>query len=167
MLDRARPTSSWDDRVMAPVTFEVVRQFDVAPRILWDDMIDWPSHGRWIPATKVESGGGDPSEVGYTFTAWTGIRPVALEDRMRVTKCEWDEATRTGVCAVDKLGPILGGTAGFSIRPDGDGSVLEWREDVTVRYLPKFLSPIADRAGAAGFRFGLRSLARVLSTSST
>lgn len=155
---------SRDDRAMAPVRFEVVRRFDVTSRVLWDSLIDWPSHGSWIPATTIESGGGDPSEVGYTFTAWTGIRPVALEDRMRVTQCEWDEATLTGVCAVDKLGPILGGTAGFTVRPDGERAVLEWREDVTVRYLPRFLSRIADRVGAAGFRFGLRSLARELST---
>ena len=155
-----------DDRAVAPVSFEVVRQFEVAPRVLWDDLIDWPSHGSWIPATTIESGGGDPSEVGYTFTAWTGKRPVALEDRMRVTQCDWDEETRTGVCAVDKLGPILGGSAGFTVRPDGSGSVLEWREDVTVKYLPKFLSPIADRAGAAGFKFGLRSLEKELSSPS-
>lgn len=147
---------------MARVNFEVVRSFEVEPKVLWDELVDWPHHGAWIPATTIESGPGEPTDVGYTFTAWSGFRPLALEDRMRVTECDWDDDARTGVCAVDKLGPILGGSAGFTVRPDGAGSMIEWRENVSVRFVPQFLAPVAALAGAAGFRLGLRSLARVL-----
>jgi hypothetical protein len=147
---------------MARVTFDLSRSFDVAPRELWDELVDWPAHGAWIPATTIEGDDGDPTAVGYRFTAWTGIRPVALEDRMEVARCDWDDATGVGECAVDKLGPVLGGTAGFTVRPHGAGSMIEWREDVTVPYVPDLLAPVAAFFGRLGFTMSLRSLARVL-----
>jgi hypothetical protein len=149
---------------MTRVTFDVVRRFEEPPRQVWDELVDWPGHGAWIPATTVEADEGDPTEVGYTFTAWSGFRPLALEDRMRVTQCDWDDDARSGVCSVDKLGPLLGGIAGFTVRPDGAGTVLEWHEDVTVRHLPAFLSSLAGLAGRFGFTMALRSLARVLAS---
>jgi hypothetical protein len=147
---------------MARVHFELSRSFDVSARVLWDELVDWPAHGAWIPATTIEGESGDPTAVGYTFTAWTGFRPVALEDRMRVTGCDWDDTAQTGVCDVEKLGPLLRGTAGFTVRTEGSRSTLEWREDVTVPYLPGFLSPVGALAGRIGFSLALRSLAKVL-----
>jgi hypothetical protein len=147
---------------MASVQFELSRRFEVPARQLWDELIDWPAHGAWIPVTTIEGASGDPSAVGYTFTAWTGLRPVALEDRMRVTRCDWDEAAQTGTCDVEKLGPVLSGTAGFTIRSESGGSVLDWREDVTVPYLPGFLSGVAALFGRAGFTVALRRLAKVM-----
>jgi hypothetical protein len=144
---------------MATVRFELSRHFDVPSRVLWDELVDWPAHGAWIPATSIEGEPGDPAAVGYTFTAWTGIRPVALEDRMRVTRCDWDDAAETGSCDVEKLGPVLGGTAGFTVSARPNGSVLAWREDVTVPYLPAFLSGIAAVVGRLGFSLALRRLA--------
>lgn len=147
---------------MARVRFELSRRFEIPVRELWDELVDWPGHGAWIPATTIEGDAGDPTEVGYGFTAWTGFRPLALEDRMRVTRCDWDETAATGACDVEKLGPILRGTAGFSVRADGTASVLEWYEDVTVPYLPGFLAPVAALGGRLGFTLALRKLARVL-----
>ncbi len=147
---------------MAHVRFELSRRFDVPARQLWDELVDWPAHGAWIPATTIEGGSGDPGAVGYTFTGWTGFRPVALEDRMRVTRCDWDDTAQTGACDVEKLGPVLGGTAGFTVRADSGGSVLDWREDVTVPYLPGFLSGLAAVVGRLGFTLALRRLAKVM-----
>lgn len=150
---------------MADVFFEVSRRFEQAPRAVWDELIDWAGHAAWIPATTVDLGDGDPTEVGYTFTAWSGFRPVALEDRMRVAQCDWDDASRRGECWVDKLGPILGGRAGFTVRPDGDGAVLDWTEDVNVKRLPRVLAPVAALAGRIGFTLAFRSLAKHLARS--
>ncbi|HYN33653.1 MAG TPA: SRPBCC family protein [Ilumatobacteraceae bacterium] len=150
---------------MARVHFELTRRFDAPVCKVWDELVDWPGHGAWIPATKIEAEPGDPTAVGYTFTAWSGFRPLALEDRMRVTRCDWDETAGTGVCDVDKLGPVLGGSAGFTVRTDGAGTILIWREDVTVRYLPGFLAPVAALAGRVGFRMALRGLDKVLARS--
>lgn len=154
---------SWQHGRMTRVTFDVTRRLAAPVRQVWDELVDWPAHGAWIPATRVDSDDdGDPTAVGYTFTGWTGYGPLMLEDRMRVTRCDWDEATSTGVCDVDKLGPVLGGGAGFTVRPDGAGSIVEWREDVTVPYLPAFLAPVGAVVGKLGFGLALRSLAKVL-----
>lgn len=150
---------------MGRVYFELERRFDAPVRRVWDELVDWPGHGAWIPATTIEGEPGDPTAVGYTFTGWTGIRPVALEDRMRVTRCDWDDENQQGACDVDKLGPILGGSAGFTVRPDGAGTLLTWREDVTVPYLPGFLAPLAAFAGRIGFSLALRGLDKVLARS--
>ena len=147
---------------MALVHFELSRHFDVAVRDLWDELVDWPAHGAWIPATTIEGEPGDSTAVGYTFTAWTGVRPVALQDRMRVTRCDWNEVELTGACDVEKLGPLLTGTAGFTVRGDDSGTILHWYEDVAVPYLPGFLSPVAAFGGRMGFTLALRSLAKVM-----
>lgn len=142
--------------------FDIVRRIEAPVRGVWDVLVDWPGHADWIPATTVDAGEGDPAAVGYTFTAWTGFRPLALEDRMRVTRCDFDDATMVGVCEVDKIGPVLGGSAGFTVRPEGDGTRLEWREDVTVPYLPRFLAPVAGWVGAIGFKLAFRKLGAVV-----
>jgi hypothetical protein len=151
---------------MGRVQFEVVRVIDAPVRAVWDALIDWPSHGAWIPATTIETAGGDPAAVGYTFTGWTGAWPLALEDRMRVTRCDWDDAATTGICEVEKLGPVLGGGAGFSVSPSPSGTVLIWREDVTVPYLPRVLAPVVALGGRIGFGLALRSFASYLRSGS-
>lgn len=145
---------------MAAVRFEVRRSFDADPRQVWDELIDWKGHEAWIPATRVTVPDGDPTAVGAEFTAYSGYGPLTLEDRMRVTRCTWDDATRTGDCEVEKLGPVLSGRAAFTVAPEGAGSVVVWVEDVNVRRVPQFVAPVVARAGAVGFSVAMRRLAR-------
>jgi Polyketide cyclase / dehydrase and lipid transport len=146
---------------MAHVRFEVHHHFSASPRQVWDELIDWSGHGAWIPATRVVVDPGDPTAVGATFTAWTGFGRLALEDRMRVSACEWDADLNHGSCQVDKLGPVLHGTAGFTIVAGSTGGAeLAWIEDVTIRRIPQLVAPLLARIGAAGFRQGMRRLAR-------
>lgn len=70
---------------MAHVRFEVRYHFPVPPLEVWDRLVEWAGHGDWIPATRVVVQPGHPTVVGATFTAWTGIGRLALEDRMRVS----------------------------------------------------------------------------------
>ena len=148
---------------MARITFDVPYRFDASSRAVWDELVDWAGHADWIPATRVEVGPGDPTAVGTEFTAWTGVGRLALEDRMRVVHCEWDDDSSSGRCEVEKLGPILRGRAGFTVTPTADGAAaLDWFEDVTVRYVPQFLAPLAGKLGAAGFKQGMRRLAKLL-----
>lgn len=152
--------------VVATIRFDVRTEFDASPRALWDELIDWKGHEAWIPATRVvidSSAPGDHSAVGDTFTAFTGYRSIALEDRMRVERCEWDAASRSGRCTVEKLGPVLRGRAGFTVEPRAAGSVMVWTEDVTVARIPQFLAPVIARLSALGFKLGMRKLAAVLS----
>ncbi|MEM7276303.1 MAG: SRPBCC family protein [Actinomycetota bacterium] len=147
---------------MAAVQFTVTHHFDAPPSIVWDEMLDWEGHGRWIPATRVEVDPGDPRSVGATFTGYTGYGPATLVDRMEITELSWDAEAGIGRCVVDKLGPVLLGTAGFTLEPDGDGTRLEWFEDVTISWLPRLIAPIVDRMSALGFSFGMRRLAKVI-----
>lgn len=147
---------------MAHVAFEVVHRFNAPSQVVWDALIDWPGHAEWIPMTRVAVDPGDPAAVGATFTAWSGPGPLALEDRMRVTQLDWDPGARSGTCEVEKLGPVLKGTAGFSVVPSGSGTELRWVENVTVPVVPQFLAPVVSKLGSAGFSFGMRRLATLL-----
>ncbi|MFP5488405.1 MAG: SRPBCC family protein [Acidimicrobiia bacterium] len=146
----------------APVQFEVRTSFAAPPRRVWDELIDWKGHEAWIPATRVEAPDGDATAVGAEFTAFTGYGPLTLEDRMRVARCTWDETTSQGDCEVEKLGPLLQGRAGFTVKPEGAGCVVVWREDVTVPYVPGFAAAAVAKVGAAGFKVGMRKLAKIV-----
>lgn len=148
---------------MASVRFEVRHEFASAPKAVWDALVDWSGHATWVPATRVEVGPGDPTEVGTTFTAFTGYGPLTLEDRMEVVRCDWSEAGSRGDCEVVKVGPTLDGRAGFTVAPsDGGGAVVDWLEDITVPYVPQFIAPVAGRVGAALFGVAMRRLAEQL-----
>ena len=146
----------------APVRFEVRTSFDAPPKRVWDEMIDWKGHEAWIPATRVDVPDGDSTAVGAEFTAFTGYGPLTLEDRMRVSRCDWDDATSSGDCEVEKLGPVLRGRAGFTVAPDDDGCVVVWLEDVTVPYVPGFAAPIVAKLSALGFKQGMRKLGKLV-----
>ena len=147
---------------MALIDFTVSHQFAAPSRAVWDEMIDWPNHAKWIPATRMEVDSSDYQVEGATFTGYTGFGKLALVDRMRISAIEWDEATTLGSCEVEKLGPVLQGRAGFDVTPHGDGSSVEWFEQVTVPYLPKLLAPIVSKLSALGFAFGMRRLAKIV-----
>lgn len=152
---------------MASVRFDVVVDFGASSKVVWDELVDWKAHEAWIPLTRVQVDGEDPTVVGCTFTAWTGIGILALEDRMRVVECDWAGESESGSCRVDKLGPVLWGHAGFTVVPTVGGSRVEWTEDVTMKYLPSVLAPVARLIGAAGFKLGMRRLNQLLSKGHT
>lgn len=147
------------------VRFEVRTSFDAPPRRVWDEMIDWKRHEAWIPATRMEVPPGDSTAVDTEFTAYTGYGPLTLEDRMRVTRCSWDDDASRGDCEVEKLGPVLRGRAGFTVKPEGGGCVVVWVEDVTVPYAPGFTAPVIAKLSATGFRLGMRKLAKLVERS--
>ncbi|MEL6892545.1 MAG: SRPBCC family protein [Actinomycetota bacterium] len=150
----------------ASVEFTVVHHFDHPSRVVWDELVDWKGHEAWIPMTTVELGTEPQDQVGATFVAFTGVWKLGLPDRMRVTQLDWDDATSSGTCEVEKLGPVLRGRAGFTVGPDPEGAPgttrVEWIEDVTVKATPGFAAPLAAKVGAAGFKQGMKRLARLL-----
>ena len=145
---------------MTSVSFTVEYDFEAPPRIVWDRLVDWARHGDWIPATRMDVGPGDPTDVGAEFTAYTGIGPLVLEDRMRVVRCAWSVEDESGECEVEKLGPKLWGTASFTVAAAEGGSRVVWEEDVTVSRLPGLLAPVAGAVGAIGFRIAMWRLSR-------
>lgn len=147
---------------MALIDFTVSHQFAAPSRAVWDEMIDWPSHAEWIPATRMEVDSGDCQVEGATFTGYTGYGKLALVDRMRISGIEWDETKSQGTCEVEKLGPVLRGRAGFVVSQSGDGSRVDWFEQVIVPYLPRLLAPIVNKLSELGFSLGMRRLARIV-----
>ncbi len=148
---------------MVSIDFTVQHDFDADPEQVWAEMIDWEAHDQWIPATYVEIDSGDPQAVGGEFTGYTGYGPLKLIDRMRVHTIDWDDATSSGYCEVEKIGPVMSGTAGFTISPMGNGTRIEWFEKVTVPKIPGLLGPLISKVGALGFSFAMKRFASTLS----
>lgn len=130
-----------------------------APRdVVWSHLTDWSTHGEWIPLTHVDVNPSDPD----LFTAFSGIGPLVLEDRMRVRDSHVGDDQST--CTIDKIGPHLVGVAKMTLTPIGqDRTLVDWSEDVHVPYLPAFAAPAAARVASALFRAALMRLSKKIS----
>ena len=147
---------------MGKVKFTVTHAFSEPPSRIWAAMTDWEGHGEWIPATVVHVDPGDSVTVGATFSGRTGYGPLTLVDDMVISVVRWNPESGEGYCEVDKLGPVLGGRAGFTLTPTATGSQVVWFEDVTVSFLPGVLSPVVSRAAGLGFSLAMKALAKLL-----
>jgi hypothetical protein len=136
------------------VAFSLEKELKLSSAEAWRRLIDWEGHGKWIPMTKVDV---DPNDR-TRFVAWTGIRPLVLEDRMHQLTENWDGTQ--GDSRVAKLGPVLVGEAEFSVKPGSapQTAIVAWREDVRVPYLPKFLSPLVGWAAKQAFAFSIKKM---------
>jgi hypothetical protein len=138
------------------VVFQVCRTLPIPTDEAWRRLVDWAGHATWIPMTRVDVDPADPNR----FVAWSGIGPVMLEDRMEAVEQHFDGAS--GRCRVLKLGPVLVGEAEFAVFPGltPGSSVVQWREDVTVRRLPRFLTSVASVLGGRLFAGSLARMVR-------
>ena len=136
------------------VSFSLEKQINLSSAEAWKRLVDWEGHGKWIPLTKVDV---DPTDR-TRFVAWTGIRPLVLEDRMHQLTENWDGSQ--GDSRVAKLGPVLVGEAEFSVKPGGapNTAIVTWREDVRVPFLPKVLAPIVGWASKQAFAFSIKKM---------
>ena len=115
------------------------------------DLCNWKDHERWVPFTRVTMH--SPQE----FTAHTGIGPLALPDRMRVLERD-DEAMRV---SVEKLGPLLTGTASFKVQMfTVESCVVTWTENIRVPFVPGILTKPLSAVAHVLFRYALRRLPR-------
>lgn len=141
-------------RPVTRVVFDANAILDMPIDRAWQELTNWGGHGRWIPLTKVDVDAHDPNR----FVAWSGFKPLALEDRMRATNLQFDG--QRGTCHVEKLGPVLVGFADVTMTAEGNCSRVVWHEDVTVPYLPSMLAGIVGKASAAFFAWSLRRMTR-------
>ena len=142
---------------MTTVSFEIQVPMRASLSEVWLALIDWASHGDWIPATRSRILNGEGG-LGTEFEAVSGYGPLALVDRMRVATFEPERAS----VGIEKVGPVLGGVAGFTLTEVPEGCVVSWYERVTVPHLPGALAPIAGRVGAVMFRWAIRRLDAML-----
>ena len=122
---------------------------------VWNALIDWKGHARWVPMTRVDVDANDPNR----FTAWSGLGKLALEDRMLATEPSFDG--QRGTCHVDKLGPVLVGFADLTVTAHGNATRVRWHEDVQVPYLPRLLAPLVGRVSGLLFTVALKRLRKI------
>lgn len=147
---------------MARVRFTVTRNLDLPADVVFAELINWKAHEDWVPLTKVVIHSGDGG-AGTEFTATSGIRPLALPDRMRIDSLDAEAMT----VAVTKIGPILTGTVDLKVTTTGSTScILEWFEDVRVPILPQFLEAPVAAAARQGFTTSIKKMAKKLSARS-
>ena len=143
---------------MASVKFTVNRELNLPARAVFDELVDWRGHAKWVPLTKVKvlKGDGGP---GTEFIATSGIGPLALPDRMRVDALDADAMT----VRVSKIGPVLTGVVHLSVTATGEGaSRLDWVEDILVPHMPQFLAKPVAAAARMGFQASISRMAKLL-----
>ena len=141
---------------MARVHFTVQRQIPLPARVVFDELVDWRGHAEWVPMTTVVIESGDGG-AGTTFIATTGMRPLALPDRMRVDSLDAEKMT----VHISKIGPVLTGDVHLAVHPVTDSTCdLTWVEDVRVPYLPGFLAPPVAFAARKAFEISIKAMAK-------
>lgn len=116
--------------------------------VLWDVVTDFGAYGAWMPLTRMETEPAPPG-LGYAFTGRSGLGPLGFDDSMLVSA--WEPAGADGGrFRVVKTGRVLGGWVDVRVEPVGQGSRLDWREDVVVRPLPlkRAFAPLVSRGSA-------------------
>jgi hypothetical protein len=141
---------------MSRVHFTVRKYLPLPGRIAYDALVDWRGHAEWVPMTRVVMESGDGG-VGTTFIATTGIRPLALPDRMRVEAMDADARTVTVV----KIGPVLTGEVQLAVESVGDAAcTVLWDEDIRVPWLPGFLAKPVGAIARKAFEVSLARMAK-------
>src|SRR5689334_20028184 len=110
---------------MRPI--ELTVDIDHPAERVWAGLVDWPTHGSWMPMTTVAVVGGGPGQgKGERIEAKTGLGPLGVLDKMTIT--EWDPPRRL---TVDHTGRMIQGTAWFEVQPLGETRArVVWREDL-------------------------------------
>lgn len=117
----------------------------------WLRLTDWERHADVVPLTRVTVRTAPPTREGTVFVARSGVGPLAFDDPMEVVT--WrpptrDTTTAAAQCHLAKKGRFVTGWAEIEVHPHGDtGSRVVWREDLSVRLLPRvFDRPLAQTA---------------------
>lgn len=139
------------------ITFLVRTRSVLPPTQVLERLFDLEAHTVVIPFTRVHH---DRTglRAGARFTARTGIAAVGFDDRMRVEV--WEPPTQQGPARVviTKLGPWLFGRIEVLIRADASGTGIEWRQELTVRGLPRALEPVVAVALTRAYAAVIRQL---------
>lgn len=102
---------------MTRVELAVPVEAAVPAEVLWAKVTDWERQGDWMLATRVWNTGGDGRSPGSTWSAATGIGPLAVVDTIELVELveggPWRATVRhtgkvirgDGVFTVEALGP--------------------------------------------------------------
>ncbi|MFP5309504.1 MAG: SRPBCC family protein [Actinomycetes bacterium] len=98
-----------------------------APRdVVWDVLVDWERQPEWMLDAKAVHVLSEQREgVGVTIRCPTNLMGVTVQDVMRVTGWRHGEYVE-----VTHLGKVITGTGAFELVDDGDGTRIDWWEEV-------------------------------------
>ena len=128
----------------------------------FDRLVDWDAHSAAIPLTRLRHDG-EP-RVGQRFVARTGLGRFGFDDVMVVEllrRPAGDAAgALPGLVEVAKQGRVVGGRIRWTVTPTAVGSEVEWRQDLRIGWLPRWLDPVVGLVGRAAYTAGLKALLR-------
>ena len=121
---------------------------------VWRALVDWKQQGDWMALTHVTASdtGADDSGIGTTIEAFTGIGPIGILDKMRVT--EWEPPH---FCRVDHYGKIIKGIGEFRLVDQGAKTRFDWYEEIKA---PKLILALIKPFILITVNFSLRKFAR-------
>lgn len=102
-------------------------------------MTAWERHGQFVPLTRI-------ALTPKGFDAFTGVGRIGFHDPMDVV--EWREPE---YCRLEKRGRLVRGWAELTVEPLPAGSRVTWREDISVRGVPRFADGLTRSASRALF----------------
>jgi hypothetical protein len=157
-------TSSGTAAANRRVSYSIGMPFTVScdapqpPARAWEQVTDWPQHGRFVPLTTVTVRTPPPNGAGTVFVARTGVGRVGFDDIMEVVRWEPPGPDGRGFCRLEKRGRVMLGWAELTVEPHGTGSRTTWREEARVARTPSFAARPSDAAGRVLFGRVLRKL---------
>lgn len=126
----------------------------------FDRLVDWDAHSAAIPVTRLRHDG-EP-RVGQRFVARTGLGRFGFDDVMLVEllrRPAGDAAgALPGLVEIAKHGRVVGGRVRWTVTPTTVGSEVEWRQNLQIGWLPRWLGPVVGLVGRAAYTAGLKAL---------
>ena len=119
--------------------FEVTRHTQHEVDVAWSRLTDWERHGDFLPFTTVVLTGVIRDEVGAAFLARTSFGPLHVDDPMDVTVWEPPLWERPGRCEIAKRGRVVRGGAILTVTKIDEGSLINWSEDASVRWIGRLI----------------------------
>lgn len=145
-----------------PASFTVEIACPCPPPEALRRVLDLHQHTRIIPLTVVAPALTlDDLVPGSQFVARTALGPVGFDDVMRVDELTLGEEIPSARVGISKHGRAIRGTIVLTVMPTGDGSLVTWRQQVRLPWLPGVLQPLAARVLRVGYRAVLRKLLAV------
>ena len=128
----------------------------------FDRLVDWDAHSAAIPLTRLRHDG-EP-RVGQRFVARTGLGQFGFDDVMVVELLRPPAGDAVGalpgLVEIVKQGRVIGGRVRWTVTPTATGSEVEWRQNLRISWLPRWLDPVVSLVGRAAYTAGLTALLR-------
>jgi hypothetical protein len=135
--------------------FRIALEIPAPLERVWPELVTWKKQGEWMALTRVEASanGADDSGVGTTIDAFTGIGPIGILDKMRVTK--WEPPT---FCQVEHFGSLIKGIGEFRLtRSSSNVTRFDWYERIDA---PRFILVLVKPGILIAVYISLRKFAR-------